>query len=92
MAIVALSPGGMVSTLILLFIALPLLQIVLKFGPTEILLLVNFGNIIIVGFSEVSMAKRLLSGDLDILFSTVGTDSMTGSSRCSAKSPKRPEY
>ena len=73
--------GGIVGALALLFIAPPLAQIAVKFGPTELFLTTLMGIIIIVGLAKENMLKGLSSAALGFLCSLIGLDGITGSSR-----------
>ncbi|WP_138159903.1 tripartite tricarboxylate transporter permease [Peptoniphilus catoniae] len=73
--------GGMVGSIALLFIAPPLAQIAVKFGPVELFLTTMMGIVIIVGLSKENMLKGLASASLGLLCSVVGVDGVTGMSR-----------
>jgi len=73
--------GGIVGALALLFIAPPLAQIAVKFGPTELFLTTMMGIVIIVGLAKDNMLKGLLSAALGLLCSLIGLDGITGLSR-----------
>ncbi|MFA7671762.1 MAG: tripartite tricarboxylate transporter permease, partial [Sphaerochaetaceae bacterium] len=53
--------GGLVSLLVLILVAKPITSLAIKFGPAEMFALVIFGLSTIVGLSEASMVKGLLS-------------------------------
>ena len=59
--------GGMVGSLALLFIAPPLAQIAIRFGPWELFLTTMMGIVIIVGLSKGGMLKGLISACLGLL-------------------------
>ena len=73
--------GGVVGALALLFIAPPLAQIAVKFGPVELFLTTMMGIVIIVGLSKENMLKGLASASLGLLCSIIGIDGITGKSR-----------
>ncbi len=73
--------GGITGGLALLFIAPPLAQIAIKFGPVELFLTTMMGIVIIVGLSKENMLKGLASASLGLLCSVVGYDGITGKSR-----------
>jgi putative tricarboxylic transport membrane protein len=75
--------GGIIGGLSLLFIAPPLAQIAVKFGPTELFLTTLMGIIIIIGLSKEDMLKGLASASLGFLCSLIGMDGVTGISRFS---------
>ncbi|MFA9381104.1 MAG: tripartite tricarboxylate transporter permease, partial [Acetanaerobacterium sp.] len=66
--------GGVIASLIALFIIKPSAQIALKFGPAEIFLLALLGICVIVTASEKNMAKGLLAGVIGLLIATMSAD------------------
>ena len=70
--------GGLVSLLVLILVAKPITSLAIKFGPAEMFALVIFGLSTIVGLSEASMVKGLLSGLFGLLLCTVGMDPVIG--------------
>lgn len=79
--------GGLISCFALLLIAPPLSKIVLKFGPSEIFFLAILGLTVIIGLSRGRMLEGLIAGALGLLFSTVGTDEITGVYRYTFDNP-----
>lgn len=75
--------GGMIGSLALLFIAPPLAQIAIKFGPWELFLTTLMGLIIILGLVKGGMLKGLISACLGFLCTMIGMDGITGLSRLS---------
>lgn len=73
--------AGIISLLLLSFTAVPLARFGVKFGPPENLALVIFALLAISGFSQGARVKGVVMGALGILISTVGLDSVTGTSR-----------
>lgn len=73
--------GGIIGSIALLFIAPPLAQIAVKFGPLELFLTTTMGIVIIIGLSKDGMLKGLLSAALGLLCSIIGLDGITGMSR-----------
>lgn len=73
--------GGMVGSIALLFIAPPLAQIAIKFGPWELFLTTLMGIVIILGLVKGGMVKGLTSACLGFLCSLIGMDGITGLSR-----------
>ena len=73
--------GGMIGSLALLFIAPPLAQIAIKFGPWELFLTTLMGLIIILGLVKGGMLKGLISACLGFLCTMIGMDGITGLSR-----------
>lgn len=64
--------GGMVGALALLFLAPPLSQVALAFGPVEYFWLSIFGLSLIASLSEGNLAKGLAGGAFGMILSTVG--------------------
>ncbi len=73
--------GGIFSLIILVLVAQPIASIAIKFGPAEMFALVIFGLSTIVGLSEGSIVKGLLSGLFGLLLCTVGLDPVMGLQR-----------
>lgn len=78
MAVFASFIGGIIGSVILISLAPPLSHLVLKFGPSEIFFMALFGLTVIVGLSEDSMVKGLMSGTFGVLLATIGVDSLSG--------------
>jgi len=70
--------GGVVGTLLLLFLAAPLARVALQFGGPENFWLCIFGLSTIAVMASDSMVKGLLSGALGLLVATVGIDPNVG--------------
>lgn len=70
--------GGIIGAVALLFIAPPLAQIAVKFGPLELFLTTMMGIVIIIGLSKDGMLKGLLSACLGLLCALIGLDGVTG--------------
>lgn len=73
--------GGLIGSIALLFIAPPLAQIAIKFGPLELFLTTMMGILIIVGLSKDGMLKGILGACLGLLCALIGLDRITGMSR-----------
>lgn len=73
--------GGMIGSIALLFIAPPLAQIAIKFGPWELFLTTLMGLIIILGLVKGGIVKGLISASLGFLCTMIGMDGITGLSR-----------
>ena len=73
--------GGLVGVLFLLFLAPPLAQFSLRFGPQEYFWVAMFGLTIIIGMSTGSMLKGLIGGALGVLLGTVGISPVGGDVR-----------
>ncbi|MFQ3621012.1 MAG: tripartite tricarboxylate transporter permease [Spirochaetales bacterium] len=65
--------GGMFSFFVLFFIAPPLADIALKFGPPEYFAIAIFSLTLIASLSSGSTIKGLMSGIVGVLLSCVGT-------------------
>ena len=70
--------GGIVGTVMLLFLAAPLARFALKFGGPENFWLCIFGLSTIAVMSSGNMVKGLLGGAIGLLVSTVGIDPNEG--------------
>lgn len=75
--------GGIIGGIALLFIAPPLAQVAIRFGPVELFLTSLMGIVIIVGLAKGSMLKGLISASLGFLCAAVGLDKVTGLTRLS---------
>lgn len=70
--------GGIVGTVILLFLAAPLARFALRFGGPENFWLCLFGLSTIAVMSADNMVKGLLSGAFGLMISTIGIDPNVG--------------
>lgn len=70
--------GGLVSVLILVFLAPILAKFALEFSAPENFALAIFGLSIIVSISGKSLMKGLMTGFIGLLVATIGLDPMTG--------------
>jgi putative tricarboxylic transport membrane protein len=70
--------GGIVGTVMLLFLAAPLARFALQFGGPENFWLCIFGLSTIAVMSSGNMVKGLLGGALGLIVSTVGIDPNVG--------------
>lgn len=73
--------GGLVGVLALAFVAPPLAQLALKFGPPEITLLTLLGILLISQLGAGSMAKSLIAAGAGFFVASVGQDPMIGTQR-----------
>ncbi|NNE83481.1 MAG: hypothetical protein HKN28_05880 [Alphaproteobacteria bacterium] len=69
--------GGLISGLVLLFLAPPLAKISLWFGPVEFFLVAILGLTAIAAVSFESLLRGLAAGMFGLFVSTIGVDSMT---------------
>lgn len=81
MALYASVAGALISGIVLLVAAPQIASYALRFGPPEYFMLALFGLTIISSVSGKSFSKAFIMASLGILFSTVGTDLITGDSR-----------
>ncbi|WP_308916631.1 tripartite tricarboxylate transporter permease [Jannaschia sp. LMIT008] len=80
-ATVASVAGGLVSAVVLIFLAPQLAAFALEFGPIETFALILLGMTCIVSVSTGSVVKGLLAGTIGIFLSTVGGDPILGEMR-----------
>lgn len=73
--------GGLVGIAALAFVAPPLAQIALKFGPPEITLLALLGVLLIAQLGQGSMAKSLIAAGAGFTVASIGQDPMLGTER-----------
>jgi putative tricarboxylic transport membrane protein len=73
--------GGILGTFGLIFVAVPLAQFSLKFGPAEYFSLIIMGMLTIVFVGGKSISKSLMSGVIGISLGVVGTDIVQGAPR-----------
>ncbi|MDA5610947.1 tripartite tricarboxylate transporter permease, partial [Pasteurella multocida subsp. multocida] len=71
--------GGIVSALVLLFLAPEVAKVALKMGSPEYFLICAFGLTIIAGVSGESLLKGIISGCLGLFLSFIGMDLISGS-------------
>jgi putative tricarboxylic transport membrane protein len=81
MAIYASTIGGIISGLVLLFVAPLIASFALRFGPPEYFALAVFGLSIIATVASKNLVKGLISASLGILIATVGLDAIDGMPR-----------
>lgn len=83
------SAGGSLFGLIALaFVAIPLANFALRFGPPEYLALALFGLSMMISVSGMSVVKGLLIGLLGMLLATVGFDPIVGYPRFAYGNPE----
>lgn len=73
--------GGIISTVFLIFLSIPLANFALKFGPPEYFALGIFGLAIVSSLSGKSLLKGLLMAVLGLIITTVGVDPISGAPR-----------
>ena len=70
--------GGLVSAIVLLFLAPEVAKVAMKMGSPEYFLICAFGLTIIAGVSGESLLKGIISGCFGLFLSFVGMDLMSG--------------
>ncbi|MBA2443594.1 MAG: tripartite tricarboxylate transporter permease [Rubrobacter sp.] len=78
---VASAVGGVIGVLGLIFLAPPLANFVLNFGPQEYFWLGIFGLAMIASLAADSLVKGLIGGSLGLLIATVGISPVGGEVR-----------
>ena len=73
--------GDVFSDLVLIFLALPMARLSLKFGPSEFFALYMFSLMLIGLLIEGNMAKGLAMTALGLLIGCVGSDPVSGAAR-----------
>jgi putative tricarboxylic transport membrane protein len=73
--------GGILSAIFLLFLALPLSQVALAFGPAEYFALAFLGLSMVCSLGEKNVFKGIFAGALGVMLSTIGFDTFTGVKR-----------
>jgi putative tricarboxylic transport membrane protein len=73
--------AGTVGTILLMFLAAPLSNIALEFGPPEYAALMIFGLTILTYLAHGSMIKAILMSIFGIVLSQIGADLITGRNR-----------
>ena len=73
--------GGLIGVLVLIFLAIPLARVALKFGPPEYFWLAMFGVTIIASLSSKSLLKGVTGGVLGFLISMIGIAPIGGDVR-----------
>jgi len=68
--------GGLLSTLVLIFIAFPVANFALQFGPPEYFSMALFGLSMMISVSGKQITKGIVIGLLGLLISTIGLDPM----------------
>ncbi|HIW99483.1 MAG TPA: tripartite tricarboxylate transporter permease [Candidatus Nesterenkonia stercoripullorum] len=73
--------GTLAGLLVLIFAAIPLANVALRFGPAEIFALVIFGLTMMIGVSGNNVLKGLAAGAFGLALSAVGRDPILGTER-----------
>ncbi|NBI12984.1 C4-dicarboxylate ABC transporter permease [[Haemophilus] felis] len=77
-ALYASFAGGIISALVLLFLAPEVAKVAMKMGSPEYFLICAFGLTIIAGVSGESLLKGIISGCIGLFLSFIGMDLMSG--------------
>jgi len=80
-SIVASAYAGILSTIALILVSVPLAQIALKFGPPEYFALGIFGLTTVAGLAGKSWIKGFITVLFGLLITTIGVDAVSGTSR-----------
>jgi putative tricarboxylic transport membrane protein len=73
--------GGIVATLGLVFLAMPLTRLALTFGPPEIFSLLLIGLVLVTALASQSLVRALIAAVLGLLLAQVGIDPIMGMQR-----------
>lgn len=73
--------GDLLSTVLLITVALPFARVALKFGPYELASILLFSLVFIAGMTSGSLLKGLASAGLGIVLGSVGLDLESGAQR-----------
>ncbi len=73
--------GDIFSSIILVFLTIPMGRLAIKFGPTEFFALYVFSLVVIAMLNRNSKIRGFLAALLGILIGAIGVDPVTGASR-----------
>ena len=73
--------GDFFSSILLIFLTIPMGQLAIQFGPTEFFALYVFSLVVIAILNRDSRTKGILASVLGLLIGAIGTDPVTGASR-----------
>jgi len=73
--------AGTIGVIILMFVALPMTKVALKFGPPEYFSLMLLALTIVTYLARGSMLKAIIMAILGICLAQIGMDTMSGSTR-----------
>lgn len=80
--------AGIVSLIALVFLAEPLSNVAIKFGPAEYFSLMLLGLAAVSGLAGKSMTKALMMTVFGLLLATIGIDNVSGVSRFTFSQPQ----
>ena len=73
--------GGIVGVAVLVFVALPLSDLALRFGPPEFFALLIMGLAMVTGLAGNSIVRSLISAIIGLVIGMIGMDPVQGSPR-----------
>jgi len=73
--------GGTFSVIALMFLAYPLSEVAVKFGPPEYFSLMCMGLVVVTYLAKGSLSKALIMATLGLILGVVGTDPISGKFR-----------
>lgn len=79
--------AGIISLIALVFLAQPLSEVALKFGPAEYFSLMILGLAAVSGLAGKSMTKALIMTVMGLLLATIGMDTVSGVARFTYDQP-----
>ncbi|WIY52732.1 tripartite tricarboxylate transporter permease [Devosia sp. YIM 151766] len=80
--------GGMIATIGLVVLALPLTKLALTFGPPEIFALLIVGLAFVTALANQSMVRAMIAAVLGMLIAQVGIDPIMGTGRYTFGTPE----
>jgi putative tricarboxylic transport membrane protein len=80
--------GGMIATMGLVLVALPLTRLALTFGPPEIFSLLVIGLALVTALASQSIIRALVAAVLGMLIAQVGIDPVMGTARYTFGAPQ----
>ncbi|SHK05727.1 tripartite tricarboxylate transporter permease [Paramaledivibacter caminithermalis] len=81
MSAIASFIGGILSTIVMVFVAQPVAKFALKFGPAEYFMLMVFALSATASMTKGNLTKGFISMLIGLMISTVGIDAQSGISR-----------
>ena len=88
MSAIASFIGGIIATIIMTTVAIPVARFALKFGPAEYFLLMVFALSATASLSKGNLMKGFISMILGLMISTVGIDAQSGVQRFTLGMPE----
>jgi len=73
--------GGIVATMGLVLMALPLTRLALKFGPPEVFALLVVGLSLVTGLASHSLLRALIAAVIGLMLAQIGIDPVMGAPR-----------